>query len=177
MKKKITMVVSLLLVMALSIGGTLAYLTDKTDAVTNTFTIGKVDITLAETTTNYQMIPGQPIAKDPTVTVLKDSEPCWLFVEVAANNVAEYLEYSVDTTVWTELQDGVYYKAITEKVTADAGQSYPVLTGNQVTVKNTVTNAMMDAANQNPPTLTFTAYAIQSAGFATPEAAWGEVKK
>ena len=50
MKKKITMVVSLLLVMALSIGGTLAYLTDETDAIENTFTIGNVTIELKENT-------------------------------------------------------------------------------------------------------------------------------
>ena len=177
MKKKLTMVVSLLLVMALSIGGTLAYLTDKTDTVKNTFTIGKVDITLIETTgETYQMVPGQPIAKNPTVTVLKDSEACWLFVKIEENNVTNYLEYEVDTA-WSKLEGvtGVYYKAIDSKVTAENGESFAVLADNQVTVKGSVTNELMDAAAQNAPTLTFTAYAIQKTGFDSAAAAWSEL--
>ena len=93
MKKKLTMVVSLLLVMALSIGGTLAYLTDKTDAIENTFTIGNVKIDLTETgatkgandelfKNSFKMVPGNEIDKDPTVTVEAGSEACWLFVKI-----------------------------------------------------------------------------------------------
>ena len=50
MKKKLTTVLAIVLVVALSVAGTYAYLTDKTDAVENTFTVGNVDIKLAETT-------------------------------------------------------------------------------------------------------------------------------
>ena len=83
MKKKITLLLSLVLAVAMGIGGTLAWLTAKTEAVKNTFTVGNINITLTETTTNYKMVPGQTIAKDPKVTVKAGSEACWLFVKIA----------------------------------------------------------------------------------------------
>ncbi|MDO5323968.1 MAG: TasA family protein, partial [Clostridia bacterium] len=46
-KKVLVLAVSVCLVAILAIGGTLAYFTD-TDAKTNTFTVGNVDITLTE---------------------------------------------------------------------------------------------------------------------------------
>ena len=60
MKKKIFVpVVAAALALCCAIGGTLAWLTDKTDPVVNTFTVGNVDITLAETTgQEYKMVPG-----------------------------------------------------------------------------------------------------------------------
>lgn len=82
MKKKIAVAVSLLLVLALSVGGTIAWLTDSA-TVTNTFTIGNVNITLGETTgPNYKFVPGKTMAKDPTVTVEAGSEACYVFVKV-----------------------------------------------------------------------------------------------
>ena len=73
--------------------GTYAYLTDS-EAATNTFTVGKVGITLDETDVDnssvgerdtenkYHLIPGHTYVKDPTVHVDADSEPCYLFVKV-----------------------------------------------------------------------------------------------
>ena len=89
MKKKIAVAVSLLLVVALSIGGTIAWLTDS-ETVTNTFTIGNVDITLKETDAqgnkvnaqSFKFVPGVTMAKDPTVTVEAGSEACYVFVKV-----------------------------------------------------------------------------------------------
>ena len=46
LKKKLTMAVALVLIIALAIAGTYAYLTSTPDKVTNTFTIGKLAITL-----------------------------------------------------------------------------------------------------------------------------------
>ena len=45
MKKKIAVAVSLLLVLALSVGGTIAWLTDTSDKVVNTFTIVRLILT------------------------------------------------------------------------------------------------------------------------------------
>ena len=47
-KKILVMVAALALTAAIAVGGTLAYLTSKTSVVTNTFTVGKVGITLDE---------------------------------------------------------------------------------------------------------------------------------
>lgn len=78
MKKKITLVVTcIVLVAAMVIGGTLAYFTD-TKTANNTFTMGNVKIALDETnvkdpegdrvTSNeYDVYPGQTVTKDPIV--------------------------------------------------------------------------------------------------------------
>ena len=78
MKKKLTLVVTcIVLVAAMVIGGTLAYFTD-TKSATNTFTMGNVNIKLDETdiknpegdrvTSNaYDVYPGEVVTKDPIV--------------------------------------------------------------------------------------------------------------
>ncbi len=48
MKKRKIILTSLALALVLLIGGIAAYLTDATQQETNTFTVGKVDITLSE---------------------------------------------------------------------------------------------------------------------------------
>lgn len=152
---------------AIAIGGTLAWLTDKTEAVVNTFTVGNIDIDLAETTTNYKMVPGCDIAKDPEVTVEGGSEACWLFVKVEeSDNLDEFIDYDIDDA-WKALDDvdGVYYREVAANTT---DQDFAVIKDDTVTVKNTVTKEMMDAIEADPteaPTLTFTAYACQQAGF------------
>lgn len=85
MKKKIlTLCLVLALFAAAMIGGTLAYFTD-TDNKTNTFTVGKVDITLTEPAWKEEeakLIPGRVIPKNPTITVAADSERAYTFMKV-----------------------------------------------------------------------------------------------
>ena len=52
-KKTLALVLALTLLVAGVIGGTLAWLTDQTDEVKNTFTVGDINIDLTETTTDY----------------------------------------------------------------------------------------------------------------------------
>lgn len=74
MKKKsvVSMVVALSLTATVMVGATLAYLTDKTETLTNTFTIGKVSIDLEEPDwvpdKAENLVPGTVIPKNPTVT-------------------------------------------------------------------------------------------------------------
>ena len=174
MKKKITLLLSLALAVAIGIGGTLAWLTDKTESKVNTFTVGNIDIDLTETTTNYKMVPGQTIDKDPKVTVEAGSEACWLFVKIEkGNDLDKFIDYAV-ADGWTALTgvDGVYYR----EVAADANPAE--FTANKVLVKDSVTKDDMDGLTaDNYPTLTFTAYAIQRASFDDPAAAWTEASK
>ena len=176
-KRNIALLLALALVFGVAVGGTIAWLTDTTDEILNTFTTGNVDIDLTETTgETYKMIPGQPLDKDPTVTVKSGSEPCWVFVKVVeTNNPATYMDYSIDEA-WTALDatdyPGVYY---IQQAATTADVDYAVLTGNVVTVKGTITNDLMDAAEENVPTLSFIAYAIQQEGFDDVEDAWLEV--
>jgi len=103
MKKKFLMALSLVLVAAVSIGGTLAYLTTKTETITNTFTVGKIAMTLDEVKigedgaivkdasgkevrtsegNSYKVYPGALLDKDPTVTIAAGSESCYVRMKV-----------------------------------------------------------------------------------------------
>ncbi len=160
-KKTFTLLLALALVLGVAAGSTLAWLTDKTAEVKNTFTTSDVKIELTETTTDYQMIPGHTIDKDPKVTVLEGSEACWLFVKIEkSENFDQYMTYEV-AEGWTALTgvDGVYYRVV-EDTAAD--QEFAVIKDNTVTVSDEVTKEMMNALTEATyPTLTFTAYACQ----------------
>lgn len=183
--RRIAMTVALVLVVALaSVGGTIAWLTDKTEAVTNTFTVGDINIELAETTTNYKMVPGNTIAKDPKVTVKANSEACYLFVKIEeSTNLTDFISYRV-ADGWTELTGvtgvtGVYYREVPANA---ADQSFNVLatkTGyanGYVTVNSDVTKAQMGAlTDATRPTLTFTAYACQKDNVNSAADAWAKI--
>lgn len=177
LRKKLQItIVCLSVILCTLVTGTIAWLTDETDPVTNTFTPSNIDVELSETKggTNkeFKMVPGATIEKDPTITVAANSEACWLFVKIEkANDFDTFMEYSM-ADGWTALDGvaGVYYRTV---AAANETQEFPVLTGNVVTVKHTVTKAMMNALKPDDPnttdvnestypTLTFTAYAIQS---------------
>jgi len=158
------------------VGGTVAWLTDKSDTVTNTFTPSNIDITLTETEREYDMVPGVELPKDPTVKVIAANTDvdCWLFVQVVeSEGFQTYMDYEIDPG-WTIVpgEDNVYYREVAK---SDTDQTFPVLKDNVVTVDQELTNAQMDALTANP-TLTITAYAVQKEGFATPEAAWAQAK-
>lgn len=175
-KKALALVLALTLLVAGIVGGTLAWLTDQTAEVKNTFTVGDINIGLTETTTDYKMVPGNTIAKDPTVTVKANSEACWLFVQVTeSTDLKDFITYAI-AEGWTALPgvDGVYYREVPASV---ADQTFSVLAGDAVTVKSDVTRTMLETAKTDAPTLTFKAYAIQKDHFATADAAWAEVSK
>ena len=183
--KTLVALLSLVLLLGCSLGGTLAWLSVKTDPVTNTFTVGDIDITLTETTTEYKIVPGVNIAKDPKVTVEANSEACWLFVKVDEANWPDFQEdggttRKVDYAIaggWTKLTgvegvDNVYYRQVDA---SDNAQEFYVLASNTVTVSDTLTKSEVQGigTGDNAPTLTFTAYAVQQEGVADAEKAWG----
>ena len=170
-KKTFVLLLALVLIAGAAVGGTLAWLTDTTDAVQNTFTTSDIKIELAESKNlDLKMIPGWTITKDPKVTVKAGSEKCYLFVKIEkSTNFDTFMTYTVandwkalnDTNSDGVADDGVYYRVVEA---SNADQEFAVLKDNQVTVKDTVTKANMEAlkaANATPPTLTFTAYASQ----------------
>ena len=172
-KKGLAMVLALVLLAVCAVSGTLAWLTAKSDEVTNTFTASDIEVKLDETkgTTvtggkEFKMIPGYTISKDPKATVLAGSEECYLFVKLdKSTNFDTYLEYFI-ADGWTKLDDvadTVYYRVV-DGTTNQIGKAYSVLKGDQVTVKDSVTKEQMnalDAAGAEKPTLTITAYASQ----------------
>ena len=192
-KKTFVLLLALVLIAGAAVGGTLAWLTATTGEVKNTFTTSNIEIELDESDNlDLKMIPGWTIAKDPKVTVKANSEKCYLFVKIEkSSNFDNFMTYemAVDsngTAIWTELTgvngvNGVYYRVVDASTT---DQEFAVLKDNQVTVKDTVTKADMEAlkaADATLPTLTFTAYASQymknnTAPFTAAEA-WENVPK
>ena len=162
MKKTLLTILCTVLVCSCVMGVTLAFLVDKTDSITNTFTIGNIEIVLDESEDlDLKMIPGKTIEKDPTVTVKAGSEACWLFIKIDEVNITNYITYTVDES-WEELDGvaGVYYIEIANATAEDT--PYTVLTDNEVTVKTSVTQAQLEeATGDNAPKLIFTAYAVQ----------------
>ena len=83
MKKRLIIVVAIALVCVLAVGGTIAWLTASA-SVTNTFTVGKIAITLTEPAwaVGSKIYPGAVIGKDPTITVTAGSEDCYVYAMV-----------------------------------------------------------------------------------------------
>lgn len=180
MKKALFIMLSAALIVCATVAGTLAWLTDTTDPVVNTFTVGDINITLTESEKlDLKMVPGRTITKDPKVTVKAGSEACWLFVKVVkSGNFDSFMTFEI-ANGWTELTEGsgVYYRIVGDK-SADGAtdEPFPVISGNKVTVKNTVTKADLNGLTEATyPTLTFTAYAVQKDGINDATTAWGKV--
>ena len=181
MKKMLMMALAVILVVVISVSGTMAYFTD-TEAVVNTFTVGNIDITLDEKededgdgkVTFENILPGQTYDKHPVVTVLEGSEDCWLFVKVkndmSAVEVAaadgDTIDEQIKANGWTELESGVYYKSVSKN--ADADQPFAVF--ESFTVREDAKNADMQAVDNK--TIEITAYAVQAAGIDTAADAW-----
>lgn len=166
---------ALVLVCCVTISGTLAWMMRQTAPVVNTFTVGDIQIELAEQAgiadiqdenlRQFTMVPGQMVQKDPVITVKAGSESCWLFAELdESENFDQFLSYE-PAEGWEQLNttgSAVYYRMVLQEDTAQTDQTYPVLLDNQVTVKN-VPKAELEAM-ESYPTLTVTAYAIQRDG-------------
>ena len=193
-KKTVALLLALTLVVGGVIGGTVAYLTTSTNKVTNTFTVGDINITLTETKApdgsslgnevwSAKLIPGNSYAKDPVVTVLGNSEDCWLFVKVT-NDAADYLDYTSNLTKNTEgwtayTKDGVagvYYREVS--ASAD-NQVFHLINGDKVTVKTELAKQGTAGAALTMPTndvtLTYKAAAVQKANIGGVDAAYAQV--
>lgn len=122
-RKILALATAVCAVAILAIGGTLAYFTE-TEKATNTFTVGKVDITLTEP--NWEgtgskdapeVYPGEALAKDPTVTN-DGANPCFVRIKVTgldclsgAGNITYRTDY-VNKKLgdnWVLHTDGYFY--------------------------------------------------------------------
>ena len=178
-KKGLAMVLALVLLAVCAVSGTLAWLTAKSDVVTNTFTTSDIKVELTETNETYKMVPGYDIHKDPKAKVLAGSEECYLFVKLdKSQNFDTFLTYEM-AEGWTLVpsETNVYFRKV---LTADIGTAYSVLANDQVTVSGDITKEQMNAfTTATLPKLTITAYASQlykSAGVEfTAAEAWNNI--
>lgn len=171
MKKRWIAVVAILLALAIGVGVTVAYLVSSSGTLENTFSVGKVQITLTETgNRQFPLTPGVTHTKDPAVVLKAGSEAAWLFVRVEKSaGFDRYCTYEM-AEGWELFPEasGVYCRAV-DKTAAD--KPYPVLQGNRITVSEELTEQELNALTVHP-TLEFTAYAVQRESVATPEEAW-----
>ena len=166
--KVLGLMMAAVLLVSATIFGTMAYLTDKTEAVVNTFTAAGIEVTLTETKGlvngkwEHPMLPGASYDKDPIVTVTdKTTTDCYLFVKFDVEG-DEYLTYTStlnDTNGWTLVpgEKDVWYRTVK---TTDETKSWNLLEGDTITVNGTAVTKenMNNAANAK---LTYTAYAVQ----------------
>ncbi len=183
---------------------TMAYLTAST-AVSNTFTVGKVSIEMYESPVdangkktpgekktslgnNYHLVPGKSYDKDPSVYVLPNSEPCYLFIKIRnqissieESHIAENptMEAQMTAKGWTKIgttasgniyayeggtpvaDDGIVASQIVPSSTQTL--EYPVF--DKFTVEHDIsTDDLVKVAGSK---VTLTAYAIQTDGFTT----------
>ena len=197
--KKVRNIIALLLCAILLVGasvaGTVAYLTSQSEVV-NTFTVGKVIITLDERDVDnddnkednvtvddvtrdkankYKLIPGQRYEKDPVIHVDSTSESCWVFVQV----INDIENFEVGTTISDQIRannwqpvDGfsnVYYQVY------DADQTNPD-TELEVFQGFTLSDEAEDLEGWNSidenTKITVIGYAVQYDAFNSAKEAW-----
>ena len=180
--------VAALLLVVMSVAGTLAYLNAETDKVVNEFTPADINLTLTEdmnTDTDEdgkadawtaQLIPGKSYPKNPKVTITADPNnvASYLFVKVeGAADAATYLNFTIfynkENTAWEALGDsypGVYVLKLDDTT---VGYSEDLIKENAVVVK---TELDQDDTKDADFDLTFQAWVIQQYGFDDAEDAW-----
>lgn len=189
------------MLVAVSVGATLAYLTDE-HSVTNTFTVGKVGISLDEVETDeygvanedelripregsdktgntYKLVPGHTYVKDPIIHVDNDSENSWVFVkienELAAIETAAAEENGTKNSIHAQLV-AAGWSVIDETNNIYA---YKDIVAKETDV-DTFKNFTIDGdklGNDNMSTyvgknIKVTAYAVQADTFSTAADAW-----
>ena len=178
------LIAAIVLVIGCTAGGTVAWLVSKPTAITNVFTVGDINAELTETKTEFKIVPGVVIAKDPVATVTANSEDCYLFVKLTEENWPTFTEATEAGSTtrkvkyeiadgWTELEDGVYYREVLKKDTEN--RAFHVLQDDQVTVSSTLTKKEANAITGTPK-LTVAVYAVQKEGMASAADAWKTAK-
>lgn len=220
-KKKVALLMALVLVLGASIGGTLAWLQTKTATVTNTFVVGDIGtLTLTETDksnisvtegsdpakhTDFVVVPGVKITKDPAVTYIanettgdKDNDvPVYVFVKIApasknwavtgntsyAYNIPATGDVAKCDNALTFTVDTATWTPLSgeegvfyKEMAADQDLSdKAVITGDTINVSTEITKEQLRSLTAADMDLVFSAYAIQKDGHANVNAAWTAV--
>lgn len=192
LKKAALLLCSAVLLVCISIGATVAYLTS-TATVTNTFTVGNVAITMDETKVDengtpiqganrvqantYKLMPGHTYTKDPTIHVSNTSEEAYLGVKVVFENSAEADEklslnmlsifsgfIAENWTIQEKTQeDNDVYYLLTRKNTVTKNDNIKLF--DYVVIPDEMTNEQI--AYLNNIRMEITAYAVQKDGFSS----------
>lgn len=193
LKQILAIVLSVALVACISVAATVAYLTSTTEQVTNTFTVGDIEITLDENTVDengkmittspavthendYHLYPGSEYDKNPTVHITdKNSENSWIFVAVKNEILGIEDETKIATQIeengWDmlyELNDGVFTVYYMEYDKTSTDKDLEVFS--TFKIKESVNNTTL--ADYQGKQILVKAYAIQKTNLTTADAAW-----
>lgn len=175
--KALLLTLCAVLLIAASVLGTMAYLTS-TDTVTNTFTVGKVEITLDETdvtnpngprvkANSYKLMPGTTYTKDPTVTVLKGSEDSYVRMKVTFNNATKIIALCTDPEYADEVtgaENAFPLIRMVNFVEANAAKWDGIIPDNMVDTEDMLGNAKYFAYDKTADTLTYYFYYNKTVG-------------
>ena len=199
-KKILALLLCAVLLVCASVAGTLAFLTQQTKTVQNTFTVGNVSLGTdadgdglidngldetkvdeygvavagaARVTENtYKLIPGHSYTKDPTIHVAAGSEEAYLFVTV----VNEIAAIEDGTTIAAQMAANGWVALDGVENTYYLNRTVNTLEATGVTDVNVFASFTLkgDAAvaDYANAKITVVAYAVQADGFATAAAAW-----
>ena len=173
MKKTLTIALSMVLVAAIAVTGTLAFLTDESDPLVNRFTFGNTEVEIAEPKWDaalaengvdgaMKVVPGQTVDKDPTITV-KGSEEVYVYAYVN-NALADYVTIGAISANWTPVVglDGLYRYNTTVTPAADGTTLEPLF--ETVTISDGINQEMLEENNPfTNGTITVQAYVHQAA--------------
>lgn len=175
--KALLLTLCAVLLVAASVLGTMAYLTS-TDTVTNTFTVGKVEIKLDEakvtadgipvesaarvTENSYKLMPGNTYTKDPTVTVKAGSEASYVRMKVTFNNATKIIALCTDPEVAGDGPTGVENAfpliRMVKFVETNAAKWDGIIPDNMVDTEDMLADAKYFAYDETADTLTYIFY-------------------
>lgn len=169
--KALLLTLCAVLLIAASVLGTMAYLTS-TDTVTNTFTVGKVEIKLDETdvtnptgprvtANSYKLMPGTTYTKDPTVTVKAGSEESYVRMKVTFNNATEIIALCTDPEFADEVtgaENAFPLIRMVNFVEANAAKWDGIIPDNMVETGEMLADAKYFAYDKTADTLTYIFY-------------------
>ena len=181
--QKLIILSSLLAVIAvLTVGPTLSWLTSTSKPVINTFSGGIIAVQLDEalvgidgkavvgegaqrvTANSYKYSAGAALDKDPTPTLLKGSEECYVFLLVE-NGLNDKFTINYDATSWRKVAESeektvyAYHTKVDALNSTEDVKLAPIFT--RVTVSPELTAA--DIENMGEKKLCVTAFAVQTA--------------
>ena len=181
--KALLLTLCAVLLIAASVLGTMAYLTS-TDTVTNTFTVGKVEIKLDEakvnadgipvegadrvTANSYKLMPGTTYTKDPTVTVKAGSEESYVRMKVTFNNATKIIALCTDPEFAGDGPTGVENAfpliRMVKFVETNATKWDGIIPDNMVDTEDMLADAKYFAYDETADTLTYYFYYTDTVG-------------
>lgn len=177
-KKFLALLLSLAVIAVTTVTPAFSWLSAKSERVVNTFAGGAISIILDEapvgpdgseipgdrvTENHYKYVAGAVLDKDPTPTILKGSDECYVFLCIE-NELSDKFSLNIDTDSWKSVaqSDGKTLYVYSTRIDASQADKDVVLNPifTKVTVSENLTAEDIEALGEK--TLCVTAYAVQT---------------